>query len=208
MDIDSIIEFFQHGEKFMYPLYAVFAVGIAISLERFIYLVRMNRNTAKIWSQLVPMLKANDLGRAVKLVDGLKTPLAVILTYGFTKLGANKKREAIEAAMEEGMMDVMPDVVKRTHYLATFANIATMLGLVGTIFGLIRAFTAVSNVEPSEKASALASSISIAMSTTAMGLMTAIVLVLAHSYLVTKTSKLIDNLEKAAMKTLNMIIKE
>jgi biopolymer transport protein ExbB len=208
MDIDSIIEFFQHGEKFMYPLYAVFAVGIAISLERFIYLVRMNRNTAKIWSQLVPMLKANDFGRAVKLVDGVKTPLAVILTYGFTKLGANRKREAIEAAMEEGMMDVMPDVVKRTHYLATFANIATMLGLVGTIFGLIRAFTAVSNVEPSEKASALASSISIAMSTTAMGLMTAIVLVLAHSYLVTKTSKLIDNLEKAAMKTLNMIIKE
>lgn len=208
MDMMEVVKFFIEGGFFMYPILLVFALGLAIGIERFFYISKTNRRTNKIWSQLVPMLKANDLQRAVKLVENMSTPLAMVLGYGLAKHSAHKKRESIESAMDEGMMDAMPDLIKRTHYLATFANIATLLGLLGTIVGLIQAFTAVSDADPSEKAKLLSSSIAVAMNTTAFGLIAAIPLLLIHSYLVTKTAHLIDTLEKAAVKSLNMLVKE
>ena len=208
MDFNVIIKFYKLGGDFMHPILLVFAAGIAISIERFIYLIRAKSMTNKLWSQLVPMLKANDLQRAFKLVESLKTPLAMVLSYGFAKHMANKKREVVESAMQEGMMDALPDLVKRTHYLATFANIATLLGLLGTIVGLIQAFMAVSTAEASEKATLLSSSISVAMNTTAFGLIAAIPLLLVHSYLVTKTAGIVDSLEKASLKALNLIIRD
>lgn len=202
----EIVKFFQSGGLFMYPILIVFALGLAIVVERYLYLSKTSRSTRKMWLQLVPMLKASDYKRALQLVDTSKTPLSAILSYGFAQHAANKRREIVEAAMEEGMMDVMPDLVQRTHYLASFANVATLLGLLGTIIGLIQAFTAVASANPAEKADLLSASISVAMNTTAFGLMTAIPLLLAHSYLVTKTSRLIDSLEKAAVKSLNLMV--
>lgn len=202
----KIVELFQSGGLFMYPILIVFAAGVAIALERFFYLSRTSRTTNRMWTQLVPMLKAHDFKRALQLVENNRSPLSAILSYGFARHSANKRREIVEAAMEEGMLDAMPYLVQRTHYLATFANIATLLGLLGTIVGLIQAFTAVANAEPAEKAELLSASISVAMNTTAFGLMTAIPLLLVHSYLVTKTSHLVDNLEKASVKSLNMMI--
>lgn len=105
-------------------------------------------------------------------------------------------------------MEVMPDLEQRTHYLATFANIATLLGLLGTIIGLIQAFTAVAAADPAEKADLLSSSISVAMNTTAFGLIVAIPLILFHSYLVTKTARLIETIEMAGVKCLNLIAEE
>lgn len=208
MDLMELVKFYKDGGHFMHPILAVLVIGLVIAIERYIYLVRVNRSTNRMWSQLVPMLKANDLQRAVKLVENASAPLALVLSYGFAKHAAAKKREVIEAAMEEGMMDAMPDMVKRTHYLSTFANIATLLGLLGTIVGLISAFTAVATAEPSEKARILSTSISVAMNTTAMGLVTAIPLLLIHSYLVTKTSRIVDNLEKAAVKAINLMVRD
>jgi biopolymer transport protein ExbB/TolQ len=107
--------------------------------------------------------------------------------------------------MEESLMEVLPRLEKRTHYLATFANMATLMGLLGTIIGLIDAFTAVSNANPAEKAELLSRSISIGMNCTAFGLMVAIPLVLIHSMLQTKTTAIIDSLEMASVKFLNAI---
>ena len=204
----EIVKFFQTGGPFMYPILIIFSVGSAIALERFIYLSRAQNLTRKTWMQLVPMLKADDIPRAVKLTESVDTPLANILNYGFCRYGANSRREMIEAAMEEGMMDAMPELEQRTHYLATYANVATLLGLLGTIVGLIQAFTAVASADPAEKADLLSASISVAMNTTAFGLMAAIPLLLIHSYLVTKTARLVGNLENAAIKTINLIIRE
>ena len=95
--------------------------------------------------------------------------------------------------------------VYRKHYLATLANIATLLGLLGTIIGLIRAFTAVSNANPADKADLLSASISVAMNTTAFGLMVAIPLLLVHALLQTKTNQLVDSLEMASVKFLNAV---
>lgn len=201
----EIVKFFQSGGPFMYPILIVFAIGMAITFERFLYLSKTHTRTKKIWRELVPMLKANDFQRAVTLTESLKTPLAIMLNYGFSRHRANKKREQIESAMEEGMMEALPDLEQRTHYLATFANIATLLGLLGTIVGLIQAFTAVAAADPAEKADLLSASISVAMNTTAFGLLAAIPLLLLHSYLVTKTARLVDNLEMAAVKCLNLM---
>jgi len=192
----------------MYPILGVFAIGVAITLERYFYLSKTNRVTNKVWVQLVPMLKAFDFERAMKLTESVKTPITLVLRYGFSRHRENKRREIIEAAMEEGMMDAMPDLVQRTHYLATFANVATLLGLLGTIVGLIQAFTAVAHADPAEKADLLSASISVAMNTTAFGLMAAIPLLLAHSYLVTKTARLVDSLEKAAVKSINLMVRD
>ncbi len=201
----EFVKFFQTGGPFMYPILIVFAIGLAIALERFLFLSRTNVSTKKVWGELVPMLKANDFQRAVNLTESIKTPLALLLNYGFARHSANKKRELIESAMEEGMMEALPSLEERTHYLATFANIATLLGLLGTIVGLIQAFTAVAAADPAEKADLLSASISVAMNTTAFGLLAAIPLLLFHSYLVTKTARLVDNLEMAAVKCLNLM---
>ncbi len=204
----EIVKLFQAGGLFMYPILGVFAIGVAIALERYFYLSKTSKVTNKIWLQLIPMLKALDFDRAVKLTESVKTPITMVLNYGFSRHSENKRREIIEAAMEEGMMDAMPDLVQRTHYLATFANVATLLGLLGTIVGLIQAFTAVAQADPAEKADLLSASISVAMNTTAFGLMAAIPLLLAHSYLVTKTARLVDSLEKAAVKSINLMVRD
>ena len=201
----ELVKFFQTGGAFMYPILLVLALGLAIAIERFLYISKTQGRTRKVWSQLIPMLKAQDFARAMKLTETVKTPLATMLNYGFVRKNANAARAGIESAMEEGMMEVMPELEQRTHYLATFANIATLLGLLGTIIGLIQAFTAVAGADPAEKADLLSASISVAMNTTAFGLVAAIPLILIHSYLVTKTARLVDNIEMAAVKCLNLI---
>lgn len=201
----DFVGFFQDGGAFMYIILLVLAVGLAIAIERFLYITKTQGRTKKVWEQLVPMLKAEDYSRAMKLTESVQTPLTTMLSYGFARKHTNSPREAIESAMEEGMMEVMPELEQRTHYLATYANIATLLGLLGTIIGLIDAFTAVASADPAEKADLLSASISVAMNTTAFGLVAAIPLILIHSYLVTKTSRLLDNIEMAAVKCLNLI---
>ena len=200
-----LVEFFKSGGPFMYAILIVMGLGLAIAIERFIYIVRTQGTMNKIWKNIAPMLHANDFERAHKTVQRFKSPLAVVLQYGFARQKANAKRELIDAAMEEGVMEMTPQIEERTHYLATLANIATLLGLLGTIIGLIQAFTAVASADPAEKADLLSASISVAMNTTAFGLTAAIPLILIHSYLATRTSKLVDNLEMAAVKCLNLI---
>jgi biopolymer transport protein ExbB len=107
--------------------------------------------------------------------------------------------------MEEGMMEIIPQLEKRTPYIALFSNMSTMLGLLGTIMGLIGAFTAVASANPAEKADLLASYISVAMNTTAFGLIAGIPLLLLHALLNTKTTAIVDSLEMAQVKTLNII---
>ncbi len=201
----EIAKIFQSGGLFMYPILIIFALGMAISIERFLYLMRTSGRTQRIWAQIAPMVRAQDYERAKKLTQSAKTPLATMLNYGFARNKPNIKRKTVESAMEEGMMEVLPALQERTHYLATYANIATLLGLLGTIVGLIQAFTAVANAEPAEKANLLSASISVAMNTTAFGLVVAIPLLLTHSYLTTRTSKLVDSLEMASVKCLNLM---
>ncbi len=204
----ELVKFFQSGGFFMYPILGVMAIGLAISFERLIYLSRTLSASTKLWVKITPMLKASDFARAKQAVSDSNNPLARVLSYGFARFKPDVKRELLEAAMEEGVMEVTPELEQRTHYLATLANVATLLGLLGTIIGLIEAFTAVSAADPAEKADLLSASISVAMNTTAFGLVVAIPLLLFHSYLATRTSKVIDTIEMAAVKCSNLMVNE
>ena len=153
----------------------------------------------------MPYLKAGNFQEAAAVTGKSKAAIGSILTYGLYRVKSARRRDDIEKAMEESLMEVLPRLEKRTHYLATLANIATLLGLLGTIIGLIRAFTAVSNANPADKADLLSASISVAMNTTAFGLMVAIPLLLMHAFLQTKTNTIVDSLEMASVKFLNAI---
>ena len=206
MDVfNAIVKFFQEGGVFMYPIMLVFALGAAIALERYLYLSLAKRTNRNTWDKLTPLVKANNYDQAMALASRSKAEVGKILAYGLSRLRMTKRRDDIEIAMEEGLMEVIPRLEKRTHYLATFANIATLLGLLGTIIGLIQAFTAVANANPADKADLLSASISVAMNTTAFGLMAAIPLLLMYTVLQTKTTELVDSMEMATVKFLNSI---
>jgi biopolymer transport protein ExbB/TolQ len=201
----SIVGFFQDGGLFMYPIVIVFALGAAIAVERWIYLTRATVSSKNLWQEVTPYIRAGKFNEAVSLTNKSKAAIATVLGYGLKRSASATRRDDIEKAMEESLMEVMPRLEKRTHYLATFANIATLLGLLGTIIGLIQAFTAVSGANPAEKADLLSASISVAMNTTAFGLIVAIPLLLSHTLLQTKTTELVDSLEMASVKFLNTI---
>ncbi len=203
---NTIIGFFQTGGLFMYPILFILAAGIAIGIERYLYLGRVQKGVRKTWEQVVPLVQAKDYKGVVNATGKSDSALAKVLNYGFNRVFTSTRRDDIETAMEEGLMEVIPALEKRTHYLATFANIATLLGLLGTIIGLIQAFTAVANADPAEKANLLSASISVAMNTTAFGLIAAIPLLLMHTQLQTRTTALVDSLEMAAVKSLNMLM--
>jgi len=205
MGIYSIVGFFQKGGMFMYPILIVFAVGVAIAVERWMQLTRTRNENRKIWDQVQPVLSKGEFDKARALVSDEKSTISQMLSMGLARQGAVRRREDIEIAMEESMMEIIPQLEKRTPYLALLSNIATLLGLLGTIMGLIEAFTAVSNANPAEKADLLSASISVAMNTTAFGLMVAIPLLLVHAKLTSTTGQIVDSLEMASVKALNSI---
>jgi biopolymer transport protein ExbB len=203
--IYSVVAFFQQGGLFMYPILLVFAVGAAIAVERWIHLNRIRTENRRMWELLHPMLVEGDFEQAREVANNDKSTISQLLSMGLARQGAVRRREDIEIAMEESMMEIIPQLEKRTSYLALLANIATLLGLLGTIMGLIEAFTAVANANPAEKADLLSASISVAMNTTAFGLITAIPLLLVHAKVTSTTGEIVDSLEMASVKALNSI---
>jgi len=201
----TIVKFFQEGGFFMYPIALVMAVGLAVAIERYVYLSRASSTNRKMWDQLMPALQSGKYPQAMSITARSDVGICKILNYGLMRIKSARKREDIEMAMEEGLMEVVPRLERRTHYLSSFANVATLLGLLGTIIGLIQAFTAVAHAGAAEKAEILASSISVAMNTTAFGLIVAIPLLLVYSVLQSKTTQIVDSLEMAAVKFLNMV---
>jgi biopolymer transport protein ExbB len=141
----------------------------------------------------------------VSLTQNSKASIATILNYGVARVASARRRDDIEKAMDESLLEVIPRIEKRTHYLSSLANVGLLIGLLGTITGLIGAFSAVATANPAEKASLLAAAISVAMNNTASGLFVAITLLLSHMFLESKTTSMIDSLEIASVKFLNSI---
>jgi biopolymer transport protein ExbB/TolQ len=200
-----VIRFFQGGGEMMYPIAVVLVAGLAIAAERWIYLTFTAIRNRGLWNQLAPLLAQGNFRQAVQLTSKSSSAIGQILSYGLARLSSARTRDDIEKAMEESLMDITPRLEKRTHYIATFANLSTLLGLLGTVIGLINAFAAVATVNPAEKANLLSASISVAMNCTAFGLMSAVPLLLIHAVLQTKTTELIDSLEMASVKFLNSV---
>lgn len=203
--IYAIVEFFVSGGIFMYPILLVGAVGAAIAIERLIMLRIVTSKNRAMWTKLQPLVAEREFEKARELTIKDDSTISQLLNVGLERQGAVRRRDDIEIAMEECMMEILPQLEKRTAYVGLAANIATLLGLLGTIMGLIQAFTAVANANPAEKADLLSASISVAMNTTAFGLLVAIPLLVMHAVLAQKTGQIVAALEMASVKLLNAV---
>jgi len=201
----AVLGFFQSGGPFMYPILLVLAIGAAIAIERYIYLTFVRTRNKGIWKRVLPLLEGGKYDSAREAVMHSDAAVSRILGYGLNRAEHGGNGDEVQMAMEEGLLEVVPRLEKRTHYLATLANIATLLGLLGTIIGLTEAFSTVAAADPADKANLLSASISIAMNTTAFGLMVAIPLLLIHAVMQTKTSELVDTLEMVTVRLSNLI---
>ena len=199
------VNFFRDGGFFLFPLALIFVVGVAIAIERFVYLTRETNRNREMWDEIAPHLKAGNFRHATQLANESDANIATVLKYGLSRISSARRRDDVQQAMEESLLEVVPQLEKRTHFLSSLANIGLLIGLLGTITGLIGAFASVANANPAEKASLLASAISLAMNNTASGLFVAITLLLAHMFLESKTTALIDSLEIAVVKFLNSL---
>lgn len=206
MDIySSIVSFFQTGGFFIYPISVVFFIGLAIALERWIYLSKEKSRNVSAFDNFLPLLRTTDMEKMQMYTRENTAPITRVIGCGLDMMKVSKHRADIENSMSEGMLETMPKLEVRTGYLAVLANVATLLGLLGTIIGLIGAFTAVANADPAQKSTLLSESISVAMNTTAFGLISAIPLLVFHAMLQNKTTAIVSSIEMAAVKFLNIM---
>ncbi len=201
----TVVKFFQEGGLFLYPIAFVFAIGLIIALERWLFLSREKLKNARAFNDFLPLLRTTDVEKMQSFSRENTAPVTRIIACGLDMMKVSRQRADVENSMSEGMLEALPRLEKRTGYLSVLANVATLLGLLGTIIGLIGAFTAVANADPAQKSQLLSTSISVAMNTTAFGLIAAIPLLVLHAMLQNKTAAIVTSIEMAAVKFLNMM---
>jgi biopolymer transport protein ExbB len=207
MNIQAVVSFFVGGGFWMYPILLIAALGVAISLERFITLARVENDNRKLWEEIQPVLNKGEFDKARLIISSNKSTVSQLLQVSLELQGTARRREDLEVTMEEEMMAIVPQLEKRIAYTALYANMATLLGLLGTVMGLIRAFDAVANAAPAEKSNLLSASIAEAMNCTSFGLMVAIPMLLINLFLTTKARRIVDSLEIISLKALNVIFR-
>ena len=187
----------------MWPIFflSIFAVGVIT--ERVVYLRRSTIDKDKLLALLKQQIMAGNIQGAIKLCSGNSTPLTRIVQAGLMK--TNRPIEEIEAAMEEASLRELPQIEKRTGYLAMIGNLATLAGLLGTITGLIKSFAGVAGVDPAQKATQLAKGISEAMNCTAFGLGTGITAILFFAVLNGKTQAILDDVSEVKAQVVNLL---
>ncbi len=198
---DTIARAFVDGGGYMIAITFALGLGLAIAIERaYVLVVKFNIDGGKFFVELRKLIENGDLQAAKKMCGA--APLPRILGAGIES--AHKGERAIQNAVDEEALAVIPLIEKRTHYLAMIANVATLLGLLGTITGLMAAFGALAGADPSQKGAMLAKGISMAMNTTAYGLMVAIPHMVVYSFLQSKSTKIIDEIDEYSVKLINL----
>jgi biopolymer transport protein ExbB/TolQ len=204
--LGDIAKFYVDGGFYMHPIALVSMVGVGIAIERFIALYfRYNINATQFMAQIQKLVMANNIDRAIKLCNAAPaSALPKVIKAGLTR--ANKGELEIAHAIEEATLEVIPNITKRTPALQQVANLATLLGLLGTIIGLIQAFDTVATAPPDMKTMLLTKSISIAMNTTAFGLIVAIPTLAVYVFLNGVTKRIIDEIDQYSVKTQNLLV--
>lgn len=202
--MQTLAGFFRDGGMFMYFILAVLVIGMAMVVERaYILIHKYNINARALWEKISKLILAGEMDRVQKLCGGSDAPLLKILHAGVSSADAPDRE--IQNAIDEVSLEVIPLITKRIAYLATLANVATLLGLLGTIHGLVQSFSAVASAEPSQKAALLAGGISVALYTTAFGLIVAIPLLITYTILQVKAHKITDEIDEFSVKLINLL---
>lgn len=201
----SIAQAFRDGGIWMYPILAISVVALGVALERIYFLyLKYNMNGAAFMDQIQKLVMAGHIDRAIKLCNAAPSAaLPRIVKSGLTR--ANKGEQMVSQAIEEETLSVVPMITKRTNALLALANIATLLGLLGTIVGLIEAFAALEDAAPEDRQRLLAAGISVAMFMTVFGLIVAIPTTLVHLFLSGTTKKIVDEIDQYSVKLENLL---
>lgn len=202
----GMAKFYVDGGFWMHPITAVSVIGVAIAIERVISLLfRYRIATVQFVAQIQKLILANNIDRAIKLCNTApKAPIAKVLRSALIR--ANKGESEIAHSVEEATLEVVPEITKRASTLQQVASLATLLGLLGTIIGLIDAFDAVATAPPDMKTTMLTKSISIAMNTTAYGLIVAIPTTAVYVYLSGVIKTMLDEIDQYSVKIQNLLV--
>ena len=203
--MDFLVNAMYKGGPFMWPILISAIFALAIAFERLYYILfRANINGTAFMAQIQKLIMANNIDRAIKLCNAEpNAALPRVLKAGLTR--ANRSEVEIQNAVDESVLEVFPQLNKRSSFLPMLANVATLTGLLGTIQGLIQAFEAVAHASAETKQSLLAAGISTAMFTTASGLVVAIPTLVLHSIIASRTTKIMDEIDQYALKTVNLL---
>lgn len=201
--IEALAQFMNDGGVFMWFIFAVWCFGIAIAIERIKTLISYDTNGNGLMGVVKKHVLLNEVHTAIESCSNTKSLLAGVISSGLKR--SNQQKEQIQDALESIILESIPKVEKRLNYLALVANVSTLIGLLGTIYGLIESFAAVASADPSEKAKLLAMGISKAMNTTALGLISAISIMVVHTILTSKAEKIISELEQYSTKLLDLL---
>ena len=194
---------FHEGGWGMWPILTILMITISIVTERSVVLRKAIIDKDKLLALLRSQISAGNIQGAIKVCTGNPTPMTRIVQAGLMR--ANRTEPEIVAAMDEASLREMPQVEKRTGYLAMLGNLATLAGLLGTITGLIKAFAGVAGVDPSQKATLLSKGISEAMNCTAFGLTTGIIGLAAFAWLNGKTQGILDDVSEMKKNVTNLL---
>jgi biopolymer transport protein ExbB len=202
----SFALWFKNGGIWMYPIAAISAFSLAIILERlFYYYIHCRINAKALMTQIVRLVRNNEVEHARQLCSKTRSPLALILESAVYHFQQNEPDQEIQNAVDEVALRELPRIQRRTHYLSLFANISTLLGLLGTIFGLQEAFASLTAADPAQKATLLAKGIAIGMNTTAMGLIVAVPNMIMYSVLGAKANNIIEEIDESSVRFLNFL---
>lgn len=200
---DHFVLFMQKGGPFMYIILFVFLVGLAIVIERFVRYKSYDLNGSSFMNEIQKLVLANKIKDAIQHSSNSAALLPRIIKNGLKR--TSQGAEQIQNAIDATSLEIIPMIEKRLLYVNLIANICTLLGLLGTIDGLIEAFNAVAVADPSQKAELLSNGISIAMNTTYLGLVCAIILMVFHSVLTSKSEKIISEIDQYSVKLLDIV---
>ncbi len=202
----TLAKHYHDGGWMMHPILVSMVFVLGLVIDRIIALYfRTNVDKEAFLRGLKKHIYAGDLDKAISFTAAQKkTPLTSVIKAGL--INVPKGEADVQAAMDEATLRESPKIEKRTGYLAMIGNVATLLGLLGTIVGLISAFGAVANANPADKATILAASISEAMNCTAFGLLTAIPALVAYSVLQGRTQHMIEEINESSVAVLNLIV--
>ena len=203
-EMQGFAKFLEEGGTFMYFNLCTSIIVLSMIIDRLIFfLVKSSVNARAFLENIRKLVLANNLDRAVKLCSATTAPVAQVAKAGLQRF--HRGEMAVAQAIEESLVDVTPMLKKRIQILWSLANIATLIGLLGTVVGLIRAFGAVAAAKPEERSTLLAKGISEALNNTAMGLGIAVCCIVAHAVLGSMSKRQAADLEAFSLKLENLL---
>ncbi len=193
------------GGILMWPIIACSVVGLAITIERIITLRRATIDTREFMDTMRQVLRQNRIQDALDICDETDAPVARIMKAGILK--HNRSKEDIREAIEDAGHLEIPRLERYMSALATCANIAPLLGLLGTVSGMIKAFAQIQNKRGQVNPSDLAEGISNALVTTAAGLTVAIPMLVIYNYFVTRVDNMVVEMEISSSELIELLTK-